>query len=171
MGYTVKDPGSDFVPAPQGLHRAVCVDWVDLGVIESKFGSREKVRLVWEIDELMEDTKRRFIVSQMYTPSLHEKAKMRHDLESWRGRAFSAEERKGFDLDNLLGAPCQLQVVHNTHDDKTYANVASVVALGKGMERLLPSGDYIRMKDRPNEGGSREPGADDDMDDDDACPF
>lgn len=172
MGYVVKDRGIDFKPAPQGLHRAVCVDWVDLGVVKSQFGAEKKVRLVWEIDEMIEETGKRFIVQQMYTPSLNKKAKLRHHLEAWRGREFSEEERKGFDLDNVLGKSCQLQVVHNVKDDSTYANVASVVTLAKGMEELLPSGDYVRVKDRPHEEQAREPGADDEIVDDfDGVPF
>lgn len=169
VGYTVKDAGVDFKPAPQGLHRAVCVDWVDLGVVESKFGAREKVRLVWEIDETMEETGKRYIISQMYTPSLHAKANMRHHLESWRGREFTVEERKGFDLDNILGKPCQIQVIHAAHDDMVYANVASIVPMGKGMDPLIPSGDYVRVKNRPGEEG-RTSGPDA-IDDDDQIPF
>lgn len=168
MGYNVKDPGGDFVPAPQGLHRAVCVDVVDLGLVKSQYGDREKIRLVWEIDE-QTDNDKPFLVQQMYTPSLHEKAKLRQHLEAWRGRVFSAEERKGFDMDNILGASCQLQIVHNTNGDNTYANVASIVALGKGMERLEPTGDYVRKKDRPAENGGRATPPDDYLDD--AVPF
>ena len=168
MSYTVKDPGGDFTPAPQGTHRAVGVDVVDVGMIESKFGARQMVRLVWEIDEQMEDGKR-FVVSQLYTPSLHKKAKLRHHLEAWRGREFNEEERRGFELENIIGKPCQLQVVHNTKPDgDTYANVAAVMAMGKGMESLISSGDYVRVKDRPDAEHRVAPG---DEIDDDAVPF
>ena len=48
MGITVKKPDrSDFVPAPAGLHRAVCVDVIDMGLIDTgKFGVQDVVRLV-----------------------------------------------------------------------------------------------------------------------------
>jgi hypothetical protein len=56
-------------------------------------------------------------------------------LESWRGRPFTQEELNGFSLENVLGAPCMLSVVHKPSKDgtKMYANVGSVVALPKGM--------------------------------------
>jgi len=156
MTTVVRAPQSkEFTPAPQGLHRAVCVDVLDSWTEErpQEFGGGlvEKTRLVWEIDEQMDDG-RRFLVSQFYTASLHEKAKLRQHLEAWRGRTFSEEELNGFDLENVIGVPCQLQVIHHTNKaGKTYANVQAVVPPGKGAERLLPTGDYIRMRDRKEE--------------------
>lgn len=147
MGYVVKETGADYVPAPAGLHRAVCVDVVEMGVMQTAFGPKEKIRVVWEIEELMED-QRRFTVSQLYTPSLNEKAKLREHLESWRGRPFTPKELKGFDLDKVLGAPCQVQVQHTTRNDRTYANVIAVVPSSKGQEKLAPSGAYVRVQDR-----------------------
>ena len=57
-------------------------------------------------------------------------------LESWRGRPFTTEELGGFSLENVLGAPCMLSVIHKPSKDgtKVYANVGSVMALPKGME-------------------------------------
>ena len=167
MGYVVKDSGT-FTPAPTGLHRAVCVDIVNVGIIESKFGAKKKVRLVWEIEEVMEDG-RRFIVSRLYTPSLHEKATLRRDLESWRGRSFTGEELKGFDLDNILHVPCQIQIVHTDRGGRIRDDVAAIVPPSKGQEKLLPSGDYVRVQDR-EETPEREPGSDDDVFED-SVPF
>ena len=167
MGIVVKDSGSDFKPAPAGLHQGVCVDIVDLGMVKSSFGGEEKeqwkVRLVWQIDERDAETEKRFIVSNRYTASLHEKANLRKALESWRGRAFLPEELRGFDLENVLGANCQLQVIHASKDGKTYANIAAIVPLAKGTPQLEPEG-YVRMKDRqknPGEGDHFEPTDDD----------
>lgn len=54
-------------------------------------------------------------------------------LESWRGKPFTPEELAGFDLKNVLGLSCFVGVVHETKGDKTYANLASVMKLPKGM--------------------------------------
>lgn len=87
------------------------------------------------------------VVSQ-YTLSLNSKAKLRQHLEAWRGRKFSGEELKGFDLEKLLGANCQLQIVHSLSDNgRTYANVQAIVPLGKGMNKIVEL-DYVRAKDR-----------------------
>ena len=51
---------------------------------------------------------------------------MRHDLQSWRGRAFTEDELKKFDLEAVLGQWCMLSVVHSQVQDKTYANIENV---------------------------------------------
>lgn len=142
--------GETFVPAPSGLHPAVCVDVVDMGKLKVTFGQETKtkhiIRLVWQIDEPMENGKR-FIVQRRYTLSLHEKSTLRKDLESWRGRPFNPDESQGFDVERLIGVNCQINVQHNTKNGSTYANVVSVVPLGRGMAKMEPQ-EYVRAKDR-----------------------
>ena len=173
MSTTVKEPESkDFTPAPQGLHQAVCVDVYDIWTEkrDEKWGGglRDLTRLVFEIDEINPENGKPYMVSKQYTASLHEKANLRHDLESWRGRAFTKEELKAFDLENVLGANCQLLVVHNVKESKTYANVQTIAPLAKGtVNKIVKSKDYIRKKDRVPEGQPREPG----QDEDDSAPF
>jgi len=133
----VSDPGGgDFEKAPEGTHVARCYRFIDLGTqFNEKWNTHQrKVQISWELPtELMEDG-RPFMVSAQYTASLSEKAYLRRDLESWRGRKFTDEERAGFELDTVLGAPCMLNVVHNTTDGTTYTNVQGIVAMPKGME-------------------------------------
>jgi hypothetical protein len=116
----------------------------DLGTqFEEKFGKAvHKVLLGWEIPseriEVDRDGTKLNLpraISKRYTMSLHEKANLRKDLESWRGRAFTDDEAKGFDLHNLLGANCMVQVIHKHKDGKTFANVTNVVQLPKGMTK------------------------------------
>ena len=143
-----------FAPAPAGLHQGVCVDVVDMGILEVTFGGKtkkqHKVRLVWQIDEMRDDGKR-FILQKRYTLSLHEKANLRKELESWRGRRFTDDELKGFDLEKLIGVNAFINVVHAENQGNTYANVASLVPLKKGMPAMAVQ-DYIRIKDRPKDG-------------------
>ena len=93
-----------------------------------------KVRITWELNEMMSDG-RPFSISREYTASIGDKANLRKDLEAWRGRPFSAEELRNFSLENVLGAPCLLGIVHKPSKDnsKVYANVGSIMALPKGM--------------------------------------
>lgn len=134
--------GGDFDPAPAGTVLATCFRVVDLGTQETNFQGRTShkpmVMLSWELhcDEKMNDG-RPFMISKRYTYSMHEKATFRHDLESWRGRAFAeadfAGPPNGFHVKKLLGVSCLLNVVHSDKGDKTYANVASVSKIMKGM--------------------------------------
>ena len=79
-------------------------------------------------------------ISKRYTLSLNEKAALRKDLAAWRGKDFTAEELKGFDIAKLLGAYCMLNVVHEQSMDgqKTYANVASITPLPSALNKNKP---------------------------------
>jgi len=163
MTLLARRPTTSFAQAPEGLFAAVCCDVQDLGLIAGAYGAKDKVRLVWQLDVTM-DTGRRYEVARVYTLSLHERAALRKDLESWRGKAFTEKELEGFDLERLLGVQAQIQVVQRLGDDGTiYANVATVISPAKGHPKLAPV-DFVRLKDRQNgqsNGHARELAADD----------
>ncbi len=150
MGLILKDT-NDFKLAPDGQHQAVCVDVIDKGLVavewEGKKKTQHKCRIVWEIDEVMDDGKR-YTVGRQFTASLSEKANLRGFLEAWRGRPFTEAELAGFDTESLIGVNAQIQVIHTKKGDRTYDNINSIMKLAKGMERMSPSGKYIRVKDR-----------------------
>lgn len=142
MGIIASDKGgADFKPVPAGTHVGICVMVVDLGIqAGGKFKPQRKVYLRWELPNERTEWKDRdgnahsgpMIIGKQYTLSLSEKANLRADLESWRGRSFTEQELKGFDLINVLGKACMIGVTHNTTNQKTYANVAAVMGLAKG---------------------------------------
>lgn len=131
--------GGDFEPAPVGNHVARCVKIIDLGTQKGEYQGtpliRRQVTIAWELpQEIMTDGAGKgkpFLVSKTYTASLSEKATLRKDLESWRGRAFSADELKGFDAKNVLMKACMLSVIHT---DKGKAKVSGVASVPKGLE-------------------------------------
>ena len=136
MPLIIRGEGQEFQPAPPGLHQAVCCDAVDTGWQETPWGKKHKIKLVWQIASRNEKGER-FQVRATYTASLHEKARLRHDLESWRGRPFTKEELAEFDVEKLIGANCQLQLTHRvSSNDRTYANVQAIVPLAKGMPKM-----------------------------------
>ncbi len=163
--------GADFIPAPEGLWPAVCVDVIDLGMVDSRFGRKHKIRLVWEIDALMPpENKERFTVRGLYTASLHEKANLRKLLKIWRTRDFTPEELEGFDIEKIIGAPCQLLIAQTEKEGTIYANVT---ALLKAVKKLAPSGAYVRAKDRPDTNGQApsEPEEYDSVPEEEMIPF
>jgi hypothetical protein len=143
--------GGSFVPAPAGTHAAVCCDVQDLGMVEVTFqGKTQKkhiIKISWQINENMDNGKP-FLVQRRYTCSLHEKATLRRDLESWRGRPFTKKELEGFDLESLLSIGCLINVIHENRNGSTFANVASVMRLPKGMTAPALR-DYVRVCNRP----------------------
>ena len=147
MGLIARDKGGgDFTPIPEDLHLAICYGIWDLGSQFTNFSDHpvHQVVIVWELPEVRgefeRDGKKMDLpraISQKYTVSLHEKANLRKALESWRGKKFTEEELKGFDLKKLLGVPCQIQVLHNVKDGKTYANVGAIIKAPQG-KKIAP---------------------------------
>ena len=135
----VKDTGNgNFEQAPAGTHLARCVKMVDIGTQKGEYQGqatfKRQIIIGWELPtELMQTgdySGQPFTVSKFYTASLSEKANLRKDLENWRGRAFTDEELRGFDMKNILGVPCMLSIVLN---EKGNARVGGVMAAPKGM--------------------------------------
>ena len=157
---------SQFEPAPEGLHAAVCVDvwepWTENRREDWGGGLVDKTRIVWMIEEVNPKTNRPFEVSQIYTLSLHEKSNLCKHLESWRGKRFTDQEKLGFDIEKLIGVNCQLQIIHKITDAGTFANVLNVILPAKGAKRLLVPDGYQRKKDRePQKFSAEEPEGDD----------
>ena len=130
--------GQDFEPAPPGLHSAVCVDVVDLGVLPGPYGAKSKLKIVWQL-KMRNKKGERFQVRATYTQSLYDGANLRRDLTTWRGRDFTPEELKEFDVENLLGVNCQLSVAHGLSKStgRTYAKATVILPPLKG-EKLVP---------------------------------
>lgn len=140
----------DFELVPAGVYLARCYQMVDIGtqtILSQKYGkqSKRQVILYWELlqdddgkDFFMEDGKRVFSTSQLYTLSMNKKARLRADLDSWRGVPFTEEEADGFDITKLLDKFCKLQIVHNKSGDKTYANVSSIMSTKKTAPAVNP---------------------------------
>jgi hypothetical protein len=144
------ESGRDFQPAPAGMHQAVCVDVIDKGILDVTWQGQSKrqhkIDIAWQISKLRDDGKP-FLVFKRYTLSLHEKAGLRKDLENWLGRKFGRDEELGFDVEDMIGRNCLLNITHKVSADRTYANVTSVNPLMEGMPALSASG-YVRRVDR-----------------------
>jgi hypothetical protein len=141
MSYLPKPNEGSFELPPAGTFPAVCTRIIDLGTQQTTYKGQPKqtyqVMLSWEIaddDAKMSDGKR-FMTSQRYTWSMSEKANLRKHLEAWRGQAFTDADfgEGGFNLKNVLGKACLLQIVHEENNGKTYANIASLMKMPKGM--------------------------------------
>ena len=147
MSFVVKEEGGSRIPpVAEGSYPSVCVGLIDLGMQNQEFEGRKKcsrqVTIIWElVGETIETSEGELprTINKTYTASLHERSGLRKDLKSWRGREFTAEELKGFDLCNILGAPCLLQIVHKNTPNGTYANIAAIMSLPKGMPRPAPA--------------------------------
>ena len=131
----------DFIPHPEGIHPAVCVDVIDLGLVDTEFqGQRRrvnKVKLVFETEQRMDDG-RPFTVSKSFTASLHPKARLAEFIGKWRGRPLVPGEF--FDLGKLVGACCTL--VTSLQQNAFGRTYASIDAVSKPTRKVVPSGSY-----------------------------
>ena len=141
--------GGNFTPIPPGVHLAACYRIVDLGTQKTSYQGKDnflhKILIQFEIHgdddnglTLMTSQGEPMSISKRYTLSLGDKASLRKDLQSWRGKPFTADELRGFELQNLLGAWCMLNVTEDHSGEKTYTNIDAITPVPAAMRKNLP---------------------------------
>lgn len=142
MAITASSEGGNYTPVPAGNHVARCYQMVQIGTTtepyKGEMKTAPKCRIWWELPNEQKEFKegeglKPLSISKEFTISLHEKANLRKSLESWRGKAFTDDEAKAFDITKLLGVPCMLNIIHETKDGKTFAKITNVSSVPKGL--------------------------------------
>lgn len=145
--------GASYEPIASGSYPARCYSIIHIGTIEETIlGTTKKlnkVRITWEMPTEMkvfkeENGEQPQVLSKEFTLSLHEKATLRNFLKNWRGKDFTDEEAKAFDIEKLVGTPCMINITHKKSKDgnKTYAEIGSISPMPKGMicdQQINPS--------------------------------
>jgi hypothetical protein len=129
-------PSSNYVPPPEGIHSAVCVDVIDLGIQDTEFGPKHKLRLTFEL-EAKQDDGSPFKVSKSFTASLHPKATLAGFISKWRGKPVADGE--SINLEKLIGASATLVLGTWQNGDKSGVGID---AISKPTKKLSPSGSY-----------------------------
>lgn len=144
MAIIAKETGSgkEFAPLEAGSYLGRCYSLIHIGTAEELYLGepkvQNKIQITFELPTELkvfreENGPQPIVFSKDFTLSLHPKAGLRKFLESWRGRSFTEEELKGFDLSSLLGVGCQLSISHKTNDaGKTFANISGISLPMKG---------------------------------------
>ncbi|QDP49253.1 MAG: hypothetical protein Tp1100DCM1099271_16 [Prokaryotic dsDNA virus sp.] len=130
---TTNEQQSTFPQVPTGVHKARCVNVIDLGTQENNYDGnvtyKRQCMIIWEVPAHKNDMNGEpLTLSKFYTLSLHEKSNLGADLSAWRGRAFTETEKKGFDITKLLGVPCYLNIMEGKNGRP---RVASIMPLPK----------------------------------------
>lgn len=139
MPLIAKDNAGDsrtYETPPAGAYAARCIRVIDLGTqtfkIKDETQIAHQVVITWELAKKMSDG-RPYTINEKYTLSINPKSKLNGILEGWRGRAFTSEERAGFELENVMDKVCFLNIVHTNKGARTYANVASAMPIPDGV--------------------------------------
>jgi len=138
---------SNIKPIEAGTINAICCGLIDLGTQRTEWQGVEKdlpkIMLIFEVDETYEKDGQEYRRNAFaeFTFSLGSKANLRKFLEGWVGKK-SDDEWYEFDITELVGKPCLLNIVHTKPNaqGKVYANVASAAPLVKGMQQLEVQG-------------------------------
>ena len=132
-------------PIAAGNYPARCYQMLQIGtvteVINGEVKQLNKVRIGWELPTELkvfkeENGEQPLVISEEFNLSMHEKSSLRKMLASWRGKDFSEEEAKSFDITALLGKSCMINIIHKPSKkdpSRIYEKIGSVSNIPKGM--------------------------------------
>lgn len=144
----IKDRAKPKTPTVEpGVYMALCVGVIDLGeqYSEKYKNYSNKVQIVWELPtETVEvDGKQEpKQLSKEFAVATKSGCKLRSCIESWVGRKMDDEAFSEFDLFDLIGRPCQLNVLNSESGE--YSNVDNVIPVPKGMPDMTSDTPTIR---------------------------
>ena len=129
--WTMQDP--EWELHPEGVFIGELAKFTDEGVVETRFGDRERGYYEVQTDEV-DSQGVLFSTLRVYVyPGTSEKARITQLRNAVAGRKLKPEELRGmFDPESLLGNRLQVQVVHNQNGDKVYANIETMMPLPAG---------------------------------------
>lgn len=130
---------------PAGNYIARCYQMIEIGTVSENILGEikvlKKVRVGWELPTELkvfneEKGEQPCVISKEFTLSMHEKSALRGALKSWRGKDFTEEEAKSFDITKLLGVPCMINIIHKpgkADPTKTYQEISGITGVPKGV--------------------------------------
>jgi len=131
---------------PAGNYLARCYQMIEIGTVREIILGEEKVskkvRIGWELPTEKrvfneEKGEQPFVISKEFTLSMHEKSSLRGMLKSWRGKDFTEDEAKAFDITNLIGKPCMINIIHKPSKkdpSRHYEEISGITPVPKGIE-------------------------------------
>jgi hypothetical protein len=154
MSLTAKDSGGgSFTPVAPGDAPCTVLPHCGLGTQKSEYQGQikhlQKVMIQFEVhgeddngNPLVTAKGEPMSISKNFTLSLAEKATLRKDLQAWRGRDFTADELRGFELKNVLGAWAMITAAKSVgNNGKEYTNVISINPVPVAIKKAgLPEG-------------------------------
>ncbi len=151
------DSGRTFDPAPSGGKSITLCDVVDLGMVETKWGDKDMMRMHYITKDKFSEEGRdqHYMVVERCTKSLYDgsgkspnPSKLYTRIKALTGKVPQYDTEGKFDVESLIGKSAFANIVHNESDGKTYANIESLMPLPDGMDAPQIPADFVRSKDR-----------------------
>lgn len=141
MSLIAKSTGERIPVMEEGTYQAICTGIIDIGLQRSERFDKtsSKIIIMWSFPTekiTVGGEEKVRVISKEYTNNLGEKSNLTKDLQAWRGKNFTEDELKGFNLLNVLSASCLMQMIHKEKNGNKYAEIASIMALPKGIEKV-----------------------------------
>ena len=137
-----------FEKPDSGVFLGVVADVVDLGLVQTKFGAKAKIRIVWVLDK-NDSEGRPFRVMRQLNATMNEKAQLFDLVKGILGTAPPVP----FESETLIGRANQLVIIKETVADKVFVNVKGVLPLPTGAVAPKVPADFVRAKDKPKQAG------------------
>jgi len=136
---------------PAGIYLARCYRIIDVGTQRTEHMGRIKylpeVMMEFEVhghddngQPLINADGRPHSIDKSFILTLSEESSLRKDLKTWRGKDFTDQELKTFQIKKFLGAWAMISVVHLESKGATCAEIASILPVPANIKKLgLPA--------------------------------
>ncbi len=152
----ILEQGGNYEKPDSGMFIGIVADVVELYNVPTKFGPKNKVRIVWILDKNDSQGKPYRVVFQK-NATMHEKSDLYKAVRAILGTAPPVK----FDTEGLIGKANQLMVLKEKDDaGKEFSNVKGISALPIGAVVPKIPAYFVRFKDKkPFVPGQVQPGS------------
>lgn len=134
-----------FEQPKSGAYIGTVIDVAELLNVPTRFGPKNKVRIIWVLDA-KDSQGKPYRVMEQVNASISDKARL---YEIAKGVLGVPPAAKSFDTESLLGRSNQLfVVVEKGEDNKEYAHVKGILPLPAGAIVPTAPADFVRAKDK-----------------------
>lgn len=146
-----KGEKKETILVPAGAHIAILYSIIELGTMHGEYmgqpKTQKKIRLSWELPEEtaeFDGEKKPLVVGKTFTASLYEQAKLRPIVAGMLG-GLTEEQEEVFNIKDLLGKACILQVSHDEYMGRKFANILSAAQLPKGTSKPVQTNPSLYL--------------------------
>ena len=142
---TAVAPMKKYENCAEGTYQSCLIRAYYCGTHANKFepanAAQKKIVLVFELDEPLPDGSGNYVMSTTVTFSVNEKSGLTKLLKPVMGSSYPDKPGQQLDINTMLDMRVMLTVSHQTKNDKTYANIAGLARIPRGLVPFNPTMD------------------------------